>query len=119
MQSSAAEVAKILTPNEEILYVALQNWTSMSAWKDSVVATSNRLILHRSHAFGRVDFSDLPWQDVKNVSIEQGVLSTDLTVETTGGRKSSPGSRRTRRSGSTGSARNWSKSGGRSGGCGR
>ena len=81
----AADVARILTPNEEILYVALQNITALNLKKDSVVATSNRLIFYRPSLLGRVDFQDFQWQDVRNTRIDQGVLATDFSADTVDG----------------------------------
>jgi hypothetical protein len=87
VQSIAAEIAKILTPNEEILYVAMQNPMSLSVRRDSVVATSNRLILFRAQILGQAQFDDFQWQDVSNATIKQGVLSTELQVEAVDGRQ--------------------------------
>ena len=88
IQQVAGEIAKILTPHEEILYIAQQNRLALSVAPDSAVATSNRLILYNARVLGRVTFSDFQWQDVKNVSINQGMLSTELLVEATDGRQS-------------------------------
>ena len=82
----ASEVARILTPNEELLYIALQNATALSIKKDCVVATTNRLIAYRPSLLGRVDFTDFLWQDVANARIKQGMLSTEFSAETTDGR---------------------------------
>ena len=70
VQSIAAEIAKVLTPNEEILYVAAQNPMSLSVRRDSVVATSNRLILFRAQILGQAQFDDFQWQDVSNATIK-------------------------------------------------
>lgn len=86
VQDVAREVAKILTANEEILYVALQNITALSVRPDAAVATTNRLVLYRPAVLGRVEFDDVQWQDVRNARIDQGVLSTTLHVETVDGR---------------------------------
>jgi hypothetical protein len=86
LQAVAEDVGKVLTPNEEILYVAMQNETALSLKKDAAVATSNRLILYRPAVLGRVAFDDLQWQDVRNVAITQGMLSTALAVEAADGR---------------------------------
>jgi hypothetical protein len=86
LQAVAEDVGKVLTPNEEILYVAMQNETALSLKKDAAVATSNRLILYRPALLGRVAFDDLQWQDVRNVAITQGMLSTALAVEAADGR---------------------------------
>jgi hypothetical protein len=89
LQDVARDVAKVLTPNEEIYYIALQNATALSLKKDAVVATNNRLIIWRPSVLGRVGFDDLAWQDVANVRIDQGMLSTQLTVEGVDGRTAS------------------------------
>ena len=87
LKKIAAEVGRILTPNEEVLYIALQNATALSIKKDCVVATSNRVIIYQPSVLGRVDFTDFLWQDVSNARIKQGMLSTEFTAETTDGRK--------------------------------
>ena len=87
LQRVAADVTKILTPNEEILYIALQNITALQLKKDSVVATSNRVICYKPGMLGRVVFEDFLWQDVKETKISQGFLSTDFSVETVKGQR--------------------------------
>jgi hypothetical protein len=86
VEKIAQDVRSILTPTEDILYVVLQNATALSIKKDSAIATSNRLILYRPGLLGKVNFSDFLWEDVKNVSIKEGMLAGDLTVELTSGR---------------------------------
>lgn len=76
-------IRSILTDNEQILYVVLQNATALSTAKDSVMATNNRLIFFRPSVLGRLDFADYFWEDVKNVTIKEGMLSAELTVELT------------------------------------
>lgn len=85
IQKVAGDVAKILTATEEILYIALQGKTTVSLKKDSVVATSNRLILYRPAMLGRVTFIDNLWEDVQNVTLKDGMLTSELTVQTTRG----------------------------------
>ncbi|MBM4437285.1 MAG: PH domain-containing protein [Actinobacteria bacterium] len=65
----SGKVRAILTPNEEILAVARQNFAAAPPIKDSVVATSNRIILYRPSILGRVQFADFLWEDVKNFQI--------------------------------------------------
>ena len=86
LQKVARDVAKILTPNEEILYIALQNATAMSIKKDSVVLTTNRIIGFSPGVLGRVSFHDYQWRDVLDVSMKQGMLSTEIIIETAGGK---------------------------------
>lgn len=85
------EIATILTPNETILYVALQNITALSLKKDSAVATNNRLIIYRPSVLGRVNFADYLWEDVRNVTIKDGMLSAELHVELRSGKSDSVG----------------------------
>jgi hypothetical protein len=87
LQKVAADVSKILTPNEEILYIALQNNTALSIAKDSVVATTNRIICYKPSILGRVQFEDFLWQDVKDAKITQGFLATNFAVETVKGQR--------------------------------
>jgi hypothetical protein len=87
LQKVAADVSKILTPHEEILYIALQNNTALSIAKDSVVATNNRIICYKPSILGRVAFEDFLWQDVKDDKITQGFLATDFSVETVRGKR--------------------------------
>jgi len=85
LQKIASEVTAILTPNEEIIYLALQNPTAMTIKKDAVVVTSNRIILYKPGVLGRISFVDFQWRDVVSVKMNQGMLSTEITVENTSG----------------------------------
>jgi hypothetical protein len=85
LQRVAREVSKILTPNEQILYIAVQNVTALSVRKDAVVVTNNRIVGFSPGVLGRVSFKDYLWQDVYDVSMKQGVLSTQVSVKTPAG----------------------------------
>jgi len=87
LQKVARDVAKILTPSEEILFIATQNITAMSIRKDSVVVTTNRIIGFSPGVLGRVSFRDYQWQDVLDVSMKQGMLSTEISINTAAGRQ--------------------------------
>lgn len=86
VRAIAEDVAKVLTPNEQIVYVATQNLAAMTVKPDAAVATTNRLILYRPSVMGRVDFQDVQWQDVRNARVSQGVLSSAFAVDTVDGR---------------------------------
>lgn len=86
LQKVARDVSKILTPNEEILFIATQNVTAMSIRRDSVVVTTNRIIGFSPGVLGRVSFKDYQWQDVLDVSMKQGMLSTEIVIETASGK---------------------------------
>src|SRR4051794_21598123 len=54
--------------------------------RDSVVVTTNRIIGFSPGVLGRVSFSDYMWQDVLDVSMKQGMLSTEIVIETAAGK---------------------------------
>lgn len=91
VQAMAAEVSKILTPNEELLYIAMQNATALALRKDAAVATSNRIIFYDAQLLGRANFIDFHWQDVAEVKMQQGMLSSGLQVEVIDGRQAGVG----------------------------
>ena len=91
VQQVAAEVSRILTASEEILYVALQNRMSLSMRPDSVVATINRVIFYRPRILGQASFQDLLWQDVQNAEVSQGMLSSQFAVQSVDGERISLG----------------------------
>jgi hypothetical protein len=86
IQKMAAQIAKILTPNEELFYVALQNRMAISMNPNAVAATSNRIIIYDAKILGRASFVDFQWQDVANTRIEQGMMSSQFLVSTVDGR---------------------------------
>src|ERR1035437_5597359 len=85
LQKIAADVLAILTANEEILYIALQNPTAMTLKKDAVVVTTNRIILYKPGIIGRISFVDFQWRDVVSVTMNQGMMSSEITVGNTSG----------------------------------
>lgn len=85
LQKIASEVVAILTANEEILYIALQNPTAMTIKKDAVVVTTNRIILYKPGIIGRISFVDFQWRDVVSVTMNQGMMSSEITVGNTSG----------------------------------
>lgn len=85
VQQVAAEVSRVLTTNEELIYIALQNRMSLSIRPDSVVATNNRVIFYRPRILGQASFQDLLWQDVQNAEVSQGMLSSEFVVQTVNG----------------------------------
>jgi hypothetical protein len=91
VQKMAGQIAKILTPNEELFYIALQNRMAISMHPNAVAATSNRVIVYDSKILGRASFVDFQWQDVANTRIEQGMLSSQFLVQTVDGRQAGLG----------------------------
>ena len=71
----AKEVASILTENEKMLYIAHQGKTVFGQKRDAVIATNNRMIIFQRQRFRGFVFDDFLWEDVKDVDIEQGMMS--------------------------------------------
>ncbi len=90
------EVQTILTQNENVLYIACQGISVASQRKDAVVATNNRLILYYRHWFGRASFDDYLWEDIQDVDIFEGVLSSTVTCTLVNGNIHSIGNLRKR-----------------------
>ncbi|MFN8636897.1 MAG: PH domain-containing protein [Chloroflexota bacterium] len=90
--STLVEVQEILTPHEQVLGYAVQSRIALSVKRDAVVATSNRLILYRPSILGARNFADYLWQDVKDVRIHDGMLSSEIRITRADGRGDSLGS---------------------------
>lgn len=84
IQAVAREVLTILTRGEEIEYICRQNFNA-GPKRDSVIATTNRLIFYEPQLFGRFNFRDYLWRDVEDANLSQGMLSSELTVTLIGG----------------------------------
>lgn len=87
LQKAVEEIRTILTENETILYIAYQGISAVGQMKDAAIATNNRLIIYRRHWFGRTSFDDFLWEDVQNVTMDEGMISSTLMVTLTDGRK--------------------------------
>jgi Bacterial PH domain len=85
LQTIAREAARIMVPGEEILCIAAENRTSMSIKRDSVVVTTRRIIGISPGLPGRVSFRSHLWPDVLDVSMNEGILSSQIVVETYAG----------------------------------
>jgi hypothetical protein len=85
LQAIAREAARIMVSGEEILYIAAENATAMSIKRDSVVVTTNRIIGFSPGVPGRISFRDHLLQDVLDVSMNEGILSTQIVIETEAG----------------------------------
>jgi hypothetical protein len=85
IQRVAAEVARIMTSHEEIIYIARQGAVALTTSPDSVVATTNRVIFYRPSILGQASFQDVLWQDVERAEVIQGMLSSRFLVETVAG----------------------------------
>ena len=81
----AKEVASILTENEKMLYIAHQGKTVFGQKRDAVIATNNRMIIFKRQRFRGFVFDDFLWEDVKDVDIDQWMLSATIKCTLTDG----------------------------------
>ena len=87
LQRIAHEAAWILAPGEEILFIAAEDTAATSVKRDSVVITTCRIIAFRPSEVGRVSFRDYPWQDILDVGMAEGMLSTEIVIDTPAGKR--------------------------------
>lgn len=79
------KVSEILTPGEEILYIAVQSRPLINFSPDSVILTSRRFIVYRPQIFGQVTFEDHIWRDLHDARLNEGVLGATLAMDTVRG----------------------------------
>jgi hypothetical protein len=80
-----SKVSGILTGGEEICYIAVQKKLVMNVSPECVVLTNKRFIKYKPKMFGRVEFEDYVWRDLRDAHVKEGMRSATLTMKTTGG----------------------------------
>ncbi len=74
------KVQSILTSQEVIQYVAIQQKPLMNLSPDAMIATNRRLIFFRSKLLGRFEFQDYQWFDLSNAHVQQNLLGSVFTA---------------------------------------
>lgn len=77
-----SKVSEILTKDEEIIYIAVQNKPVVNISPDSVVLTNRRFIIYKPKVLGRVVFTDYIWRDLRDAKLKEGILGATLTMLT-------------------------------------
>ena len=87
LNQTTKDVHTLLTPNETIVHIARQG--NISGWSDTVVATNNRIIIHRIkwRWWGKAVFEDVAWEDVQKATTEEGIGIAHFRLLTTDGHK--------------------------------
>jgi hypothetical protein len=75
-------VSEILTSEEEILYIAVQNKPLVNIAPDCVVLTNRRFIIYKPKTFGRAEFIDYIWRHLKDARLKEGLMGATLTILT-------------------------------------
>jgi hypothetical protein len=70
------KVQGILTSNEQLQFIAVQQKPVLNISPDAVIATSKRLIFFRPKVLGRFEFEDYQWFDLFNAHLKQGMLGS-------------------------------------------
>ena len=76
VDSMCQKVQAILTSQEVIQYVAVQQKPLVNIAPDALVATNRRLIFFRSKLLGRFEFQDYLWFDLSNAHVQQNLLGS-------------------------------------------
>jgi hypothetical protein len=84
-----SKVRQMLTSNEDILYVAIQNLSRVKSLieqsHDSIILTNKRLIVYKPKILGGVSFEDHSWRQLSDPHIDEGSSTSKLTLKTTRG----------------------------------
>ncbi|WP_182868574.1 PH domain-containing protein [Rhodopirellula sp. JC639] len=72
-------VEKICTNSETPEYIAVQHLPSLAS-PDAIVLTDRRVIIFRSKTLGRVNMVDVPWLDVSDIHISEGIVGATIHV---------------------------------------
>ena len=79
MSETPEDVKKILGPNEQVQIYIKQKFYHPKINIDSVIITSERIILRQPHAVGlKKDYTDFNYQDISNVVLEKGILRSTV-----------------------------------------
>lgn len=80
VRSICERVTGILTSQEVIQYVAVQQKPLVNIAPDAMIATNRRLIFYRPKLLGRYEFADYMWYDLANAHIQQNLLGAVFTA---------------------------------------
>lgn len=79
MQSIPNDLKNVLGPSEQVQFYIRQKIYHPKINIDSVVITSERIILRHPHAMRlKKDYTDFNYQDVSNVVLEKGILRSTV-----------------------------------------
>lgn len=79
------KLSQLLTRGEEVLYIAVQKPVGLDLTPEIVVLTNRRLMHYKPDLFGRAQFTDYIWRDMRAVELEENVWRSTLTVHIVNG----------------------------------
>ncbi len=80
VEALCQKIQSILTSQEVIQYVAVQQKPLINLSPDAMIATNRRLIFFRAKLLGRFEFQDYQWFDLGNAHVQQNLLGSVFTA---------------------------------------
>lgn len=74
-------VSKILTANEQLKFIAIQQRPIINWFPDCIVLTDRRIILYQPKIFGRVDMMDFIWRRVRNARLSENIIGSTMSFD--------------------------------------
>lgn len=81
-----SKVSELLTKEERITYIAVQEKPVINVAPDAVVLTNRRFIVYHPKLLGRVDMEDFIWRDLVDVRLKEGIMGATILLQTVQGR---------------------------------
>ncbi len=79
------KLSQLLTRGEEALYIAVQKPITLDLTPEIIVLTNRRFMHYKPDMFGRAQFTDYIWRDMRTVELEENVFRSTLTIHVTNG----------------------------------
>jgi len=84
VQKVHSRASELCTQGEDIKYIAVQKKPIVTIAPDAVLLTNRRVIVFRPKLLG-MTFEDVPWRDVHDIHVKEGLLGATFTVKRIGG----------------------------------
>jgi hypothetical protein len=91
-EQDPAQVAKVyerlqplLTSGERVLYIAVQKPVTVDLSPDVVVLTNRRFMHYKPSMFGRAEFRDYIWRDLKEAQLTENVFRSTISLQAANG----------------------------------
>ncbi|WP_374442364.1 PH domain-containing protein [Epilithonimonas sp.] len=86
VEKISEKVNDLLTNEETVEYIAVQNKPAINISPDSVVLTNKRILFFRSKSFGLItDFQDYLWKDIAESHISEAILGSTFRMTAVSG----------------------------------
>jgi hypothetical protein len=86
VQQIYSSVSEILTSDETISYIAIQNKPVVNVTPTAVILTNRRFIVYSPKLLGGSNFTDYIWRDLHDAHLKEGMRSSTFRIKTVSGR---------------------------------